>query len=286
MARLIVAHDWSGSLGPISHWPQSLKTTVALMIHSPVPLVLLWGADGIMLYNQGYAGFAGNRHPGLLGMKVLEAWPEAADLNTEVMRVGMAGGTLEYKDRELFLNRRGTLEAGWMDLFYSPVIDESGKPGGVIAVVMETTERVQTARNLTESESRLQTALSVGGGIGTWDWDVLNDKVIADARFAGLYGVDPARAKAGAPIAEFFTGIHPDDRDRVMASVQDALKTGKRFNATYRLVQPDGNMRFVEAEGRPILDADGVAVRFPGVSFDVTEAMHEQGRRFALVGFG
>lgn len=146
MARLIREHDWSASLGPVETWPATLKTTVGLMLHSPVPMVLLWGPDGIMLYNDAYGGFAGNRHPGLLGSPVLDGWPEAADLNRHVMDVGMAGGTLEFKDRELVLNRRGTPERGWMDLFYSPVIAEDGRPGGVIAVVVETTERVLARR--------------------------------------------------------------------------------------------------------------------------------------------
>ena len=155
MAGRIRAHDWSRSLGPAAGWPPSLKTTLGLMLHSPVPLVLLWGPPGIMLYNDAYGGFAGNRHPGILGMPVLDAWPEAADLNREVMAVGMAGGTLEYKDRELVLNRRGTPERGWMDLFYSPVIAEDGKPGGVIAVVVETTDRVLAQRETAAQGERL-----------------------------------------------------------------------------------------------------------------------------------
>src|ERR1700759_124205 len=54
MARLILAHDWSGDLGPIADWPASLRTTVGLMLRSPVPLVVLWGPVGIMLYNDAY----------------------------------------------------------------------------------------------------------------------------------------------------------------------------------------------------------------------------------------
>lgn len=155
MARLIAEYDWTTTLGPIASWPASLKTTVGLMLHSPVPLVLLWGPDGIMLYNDAYGVFAGNRHPGLLGSKVLEGWPEAADLNRKVMAVGMAGGTLQYKDEELSLNRRGKFEPAWMDLFYSPVIAEDGKPGGVIAVVVETTERVLARRKAIVQSQRL-----------------------------------------------------------------------------------------------------------------------------------
>jgi len=276
-AELIARYDWSRSLGPIGAWPQSLKTTVGLMIHSPVPLVLLWGEDGIMLYNDAYSVFAGKRHPQLLGNKVLEGWPEVADFNAHVMEVGLAGGTLEYKQRELVLNRHGTPQAAWMDLFYSPVIDESGKPGGVIAVVVETTQRVLAARKaiaereaLRDSEQRLQMALSAGDGVGTWDWDVPNDRVVADARFAMLYGVDPQTARDGASIEAFFANIHPDDMPQVQSRVADVLRTGETFSEEYRLVQPDGSVRWVIAQGRCTLAADGTPLRFPGVSFDIT----------------
>ena len=155
MSALIAAHDWSATLPPVERWPQSLKTAVGLLIHSPVPMVLLWGADGIMVYNDAYAGFAGTRHPGLLGARVLEGWPEAAELNAHVMATCMAGGTLQYKDRELVLNRHGRPETTWLDLFYSPVTDESGRPGGVIAVVVETTERVMAERRIVAQRDRL-----------------------------------------------------------------------------------------------------------------------------------
>ena len=155
MAALIRGYDWTSSLGPVPGWPASLRTTVGLMLHSPVPLVLLWGTDGLMLYNDAYGEFAGNRHPGLLGSKVLEGWPEASELNRHVMQVGLAGDSLQYKDAELTLNRRGSPERCWLDLFYSPVIDESGRPGGVIAVVVETTERVLARRSAVAQHEHL-----------------------------------------------------------------------------------------------------------------------------------
>lgn len=156
MSRLIAAHDWSASLGPIGRWPASLRTTVSLMLYSPVPMVLLWGEDGIMIYNDAYSRFAGGRHPKLLGSRVREGWPEVADFNDNVMRVGLAGGTLAYQDQELQLARRGQLESVWMNLDYSPVFDESGRPGGVIAVVVETTERVRTEAALRANAQRLR----------------------------------------------------------------------------------------------------------------------------------
>ena len=156
MADRIAAFDWSASLGPVADWPASLKTTVSLIVHSPVPIVLLWGEDGIMIYNDAYSAFAGGRHPRLLGSKVREGWPEVADFNDHVMKVGLAGGTLAYKDQELTLHRSGRPEQVWMNLDYSPVYDESGRPGGVIAIVVETTERVLAERRQADAKARQQ----------------------------------------------------------------------------------------------------------------------------------
>ena len=158
MASAIRSFDWSSTpLGPIDRWPQSLKTITGFLIRSAVPLVLLWGADGVMIYNDAYSVFAGRRHPKLLGAKVREGWPEVADFNDHVMKVGLAGNTLAYKDQELTLYRAGRSEQVWMNLDYSPVLDESGQPGGVIAIVVETTERVLTdRRTVAELEKQRQ----------------------------------------------------------------------------------------------------------------------------------
>ncbi len=157
MGARIAAFDWSStSAGPIDAWSQSLRSIVAFLVNSPVPLVMLWGEDGHLIYNDGYSVFAGERHPGLLGMKVLEAWPEVADLNAHVMRVGLAGGTLAYRNHKLKLNRTGTFEDCWLDLDYSPVFEDDGHPAGVMAVVVETTESVRSEQALRESEARLR----------------------------------------------------------------------------------------------------------------------------------
>ncbi|WP_139020733.1 PAS domain S-box protein [Bradyrhizobium sp. ORS 285] len=145
--RLIQTRDWAQtSLGPIEHWPQTLKIATAILLRSPVPMVMLWGGDGVMLYNDAYSVFAGARHPRLLGSKVREGWPEVADFNDNVMKVGLAGGTLHYSDQELTLFRHGRPEQVFMNLDYSPVVDESGVPVGVLAIVVETTARVLAER--------------------------------------------------------------------------------------------------------------------------------------------
>jgi two-component system CheB/CheR fusion protein len=157
MGKRIRAFAWEKtSLGPICDWPQSLKTAVNILLQSPVPLVMLWGKDGIMIYNDAYSIFAGKRHPYLLGSKVVEGWPEVADFNRNVMKHGLAGKTLSYKDQQLTLYRNNIPEEVWMDLNYSPIMDESGKPAGVLAIVVETTQRVLAEHNQQATEDELE----------------------------------------------------------------------------------------------------------------------------------
>jgi PAS domain S-box-containing protein len=154
---LVRTFDWSKtSLGPASSWPQSRKTTLDIVLRSPVPMVTLWGADGVMIYNDGYATFAGGRHPRLLGSKVLEGWPEVAEFNRVVMDVGMRGDTLSFKDQHLVLYRSGVAENVWLDLVYSPILDEQGQPAGVLATVVETTERVLAEQRQRRAEEDLR----------------------------------------------------------------------------------------------------------------------------------
>ena len=119
--------------------------------------------------------------------------------------------------------------------------------------------------------------------IGSWDWDIVTDRVTADPGFARLYGVDPAKAVAGAPIGEFFAGIHPDDLPAVQAEIAETIATGRSFDCEYRLCQPDGRARWVAARGRLIRAADGSAQRFPGISYDIDARKTGELRLAALV---
>lgn len=119
--------------------------------------------------------------------------------------------------------------------------------------------------------------------VGSWDWDVVADRITADPTFARLYGVDPGDAQRGTPLERFFGGIHPDDLPRVQAEIAEALATGAPFESDYRLRQPDGRARWVAARGQAQLDDQGRAIRFPGISFDIDARKTAELRLQALV---
>ena len=280
---LIGAIDWSNtSLGPISGWPESLKTTVGILLRSPVPIVLLWGPDGIMIYNDAYSIFAGGRHPLLFGSKVREGWPEVADFNDNVMQVVLRGGTLSYRNQELTLLRSGVPEQVWMNLDYSPVLGANGRPEGVLAVVVETTQQVVAERALAKAEERLRQALNASGMVGTFAWHVQSDTFYSDARFAEMFSVDPVKGDEGAPLSDYLAGIHPEDVQRIADAINRAVVTREKYVQEYRLVQKDGNIRWVEARGECLYGADGNPDRFVGVVVDVTDQKNAQERQRLL----
>ncbi len=270
---LLNGFDWSStSLGPISGWPDALRSAVRMMMLSEVPMVILAGErDGTLIYNDGYAVFAGERHPGIFGKPVLEAWPEIADFNVENMRRGFSGESWHLNGQELLLDRGGGPAPAFIDLSYSPIAGEEGRPVGVLAIVQEVTESVQAGRALEEYREKFDLALGASDMVGTWDWEIENNLVTADERFAALYGVSAGQAAGGLPIEDFLAAVHADDRQRVLAEIEAGLKTPGPVRFEYRVPNKDGTTRWVVASGRVITNEEGRAVRLPGVLVDITE---------------
>ncbi len=270
--RLFNTYDWaSNPLGPIPAWPESLKGAVRLMVAASNPMVMMVGEHGILLYNTGYAEFAGQRHPQIFGMPALEAWPEIADFNRVNIERGLRRESWTLRNEELVLNRHGEPESAWMDLHYSPIMMDDGQSIGTLCVVHETTDRVLAEQALARSEERMSLAINGSSLVGTWDWDVANNRVTADDQFAALYNLDPLRVGLGLPIEEFLRAIHPEDVQRVGDEIATAMRDGTAYKSEYRLIGPDAQVTWVVASGRPRLDAQGKVYRFPGVVMDVSE---------------
>ena len=283
VAALIRHFDWSRTaLGPLAVWPQSLKTTTETLLRSPVPIVLLWGADGFMIYNDAYSVFAGGRHPQLLGSKVREGWPEVADFNDHVMKVGLAGNTLAYQDQELTLHRHGLPEQVWMNLDYSPVISESGEPAGVIAIVVETTQRVMAERRVAESETRFRALVNATSDMVyrmSPDWRLMQQ---LDGR--GFL------ADTDAPkVAWMEEYLLPADRPAIAAAIQSAIETASVYHLEHQVRRLDGSTGWVSSRAIPLTDHDGRIVEWFGAASDISERMQardllkESEERFRLI---
>jgi hypothetical protein len=159
MGATIAAHDWSTTpLGPIEGWPQSLRTAVTICLHSRFPILLWWGDELVMLYNDAYLPILGASKRHALSRPGAQVWPEVWDVIGPMLTGVLAGeGATWSQDQLLLLDRDGFVEECYFTFSYSPIIDESGTPGGVFTAVTETTDRVVGDRRL-----RLLGALAAG----------------------------------------------------------------------------------------------------------------------------
>jgi PAS domain S-box-containing protein len=261
LAALIRGFDWEKTaLGPLERWPAHVKTLTSVALSSNLAMVMLWGAKGVMIYNDAYAEFAGGRHPRLLGSDVLLGWPEVADFNAHVMEAVFRNGqTLAYRDQHLVLARSGIPEDVFLNLDYSPILDDAGTPAGVLAIVRETTDRVHT-------EQRLRIAQQAGH-VGTFEWYPESGTLDVSDEYRRIWGLGPDVTVTD----ELLVGlIHPDDR--IIAGPSKLDTENPLEYAEYRRIDPQTKKIHWIARRGEVVSTPGIdARRFVGIAYDITD---------------
>jgi PAS domain-containing protein len=276
MRERIESFDWAATpLGPRATWSLSLVFAVDMIVASRFPSALRWGPEMVLIYNDAYGPMLGERHPRVLGKTFAEAPPSSVADSEGPERAIIAGASGGAALEDLLLETvhpDGSVTTGYFNVRLSPLPDAAAPSGvgGVLIALTEVTRRVRAEQALRASEERYQLALRAASGVGTWDWDIVADKIYADPRYAVFHNVDPERAAAGAPLSEYNKALHPDDMARLIKSGRTHLKTTADFDEEYRLIQADGSVRWVQTRGRVERDAKGWAVRHRGVMVDIT----------------
>ncbi|HWY54003.1 MAG TPA: response regulator [Terriglobales bacterium] len=150
LGRLIREHDWSQTpLGPIEGWPQSLQTSASICLASRFPIVLYWGAEYVVLYNDAYSTILGSKHPWALAQRCRDCWAEIWDTIGPMLESVVRTGEATWSDDLLLvLHRHGYAEECYFSFSFSPVRVEEGVVGGVFTAVIETTDNVIGERRL------------------------------------------------------------------------------------------------------------------------------------------
>jgi len=160
MARLIIAHDWSQtSLGDPEGWPQSLKTTLSILVNSKFPTVVFWGKDLVCFYNDAFRPSLGveGKHPWSLGKKGEEMWAEIWPIIKPWLDQVLAGGeSIWMEDQLVPFYRNGRIEDIYWTFCYNAVFDESDQPAGVLVTCTETTQKIQSLKRLEDSEQNFR----------------------------------------------------------------------------------------------------------------------------------
>jgi PAS domain S-box-containing protein len=270
-ASVIAAFDWSTTaLGPLQDWPRAVKHTVALLLRSPVAMVLLWGTDGIMIYNDGYARIAGGRHPSAMGSKCRESWPEIADFNDRVVRTCLAGGSLSFTDQRLTLHRDGHPADAWLNLDYSAVLDDDERPGGVLAIVSETTAKVRAENWQASERERLRQMFEQAPSFMAMLSGPRHEFVLVNPAYQQLVGT---RDVLGKTVREVFPDIEGQGFHELLDEV---FTSGKAFSATaapitfHDAASGASDLHYLDFVYQPLRDRDGRVIGIFVDGSDVT----------------
>ena len=152
-----------------------------------------------------------------------------------------------------------------------PVKDkDTGKILGLASVARDITKQREIEKALEEAREKLEIALDAGS-IATWTLDVQKNIVVADQNFAKFFGADPEVVAKGVPASFFASAVHPEDKQRVKKLVDEAVETGKNFEAEYRLSGPDHQYKWVLARGQVEYDNTHHPLYFSGTLLDIHE---------------
>ncbi len=212
-----------------------------------------------MLYNDAYCEIAGSRHPGLLGRTIRESWSELADFRAQVVRRVLDGNTVNCHDEHVVLLRNGEPEDLWLDINYSPVVDEAGTPVGVLAIIKNTTDRFKT-------EQRLRIAQEAGG-VGTFEWYPHTGRLEVSDQYRRIWGFSADVEVTDSLLASL---AHPDDRHEVVGPQRYGLANPINY-AEYRRIDPvTGEIRWIARRGE-VISLDGANPRYVGIVMDITD---------------
>jgi PAS domain S-box-containing protein len=283
-----LARDWSTHpLGPVSGWPASLRMSLGMVLGSAFPAFIAWGEELFIFHNDAYTPMLGAKAPNAIGAPLPQLWSEVWDTMAPLARRVLDGEALFFENFALTVERNGYPEQAWFTFSYSPLRDETGVVRGLTCTVIEVTDKVLALARHKEAEENYALSLEASGNIGTWSYELDTGATFVDERFARMFQVDAALARAGTDLERFTDMIHPDDRARVVAAIGHAIDTDTLYDIEYRIPQLSRGDIWVNARGKVFQDAATGRRRFAGVAVDITERKHaalarERSERLAL----
>lgn len=219
----------------------------------------------------------------VLGRSHYEVFPEIPERWKEVHRRGLAGEIVSA-DEDPFPRNDGSVQ--WITWEVRPWYLDNDV-GGITIMAEDVTLRVQARLAVEENEERLRQVLEKTH-TGMWDWEIGSGRVYWTSESFLLLGYKP-----GSVIPSYdrwATRVHPADREKTETEVHDAMAQRREYHRQFRVLWPDGTIRWIEAHGTFRYDRDGQCERMIGLMRDITErvlaeaALSESRERIQFVG--
>jgi PAS domain S-box-containing protein len=141
-------------------------------------------------------------------------------------------------------------------------------------------ERRQAEQGVRRSEESLRLALDAGR-CGVWDWDIARQHLNWSEEVFAIHGI--AQEDFKGRLEDFTSTLHPEDAGRVAEAIRQALERREDCEIEFRIVRPDGEVRWVNTKGRGFHDESGTPVRMLGAMLDVTDRHGAEEERARLL---
>jgi PAS domain S-box-containing protein len=236
--------------------------------HAGVGLVIVSPEQRYLYANRAYAALLGLPSAEIVGQRVADVVgpPYKDQLRPRLIRA-LAGERVQYEVRLPPLSP-GAGDDRYLALTYEPQFGEAGDVLSVVVAIADVTASKRTQRALEESEERLRVAASVAR-IGGFDWNVETGVNTWTPELEEMYGLE--RGTFARSQTAWLDLVHPEDRPSAQQKVDEALTTGAPAECEWRVIWPDGQIRWLSARFQCLKSPDGRPLRLTGVNFDITE---------------
>ncbi|MDH5765209.1 MAG: PAS domain-containing protein, partial [Gammaproteobacteria bacterium] len=168
--------------------------------------------------------------------------------------------------RGIICNKTKNNSYYWVEATIKPILDERNKPCGYISARTDISE-------LAINENRLRRSQAFAN-IGSWDWNVQSNNVYVSQPVSQLLGMDAEILETS--MENFLSTVHPEDKPRVLASLNHCLEQGIECNIEHRIITHDNQTRWLHQKGNVIRNSEGTVLQILGVMRDITDRIISQ----------
>jgi len=173
--------------------------------------------------------------------------------------------------REEILNYKKNGEEFWQELNIFPIANESGRFTHWVSIQRNITERKVSEKTILETKNRLELAARAGG-IGIWDYDFFNNRLVWDDQMCSLYGISPDQFSGSYDF--WARSLHHHDRGATELAITKAIEGGSEFNTQFRIIWPDGSVHVMRGIAIVERDIENKPLRMVGTNWDITELIN------------
>jgi PAS domain S-box-containing protein len=250
-----------------------VRLRLAAIVESSDDAIISKDLEGVIVsWNRGAQRIFGFTEAEAVGQPItIIIPPELREEENKILQRLWAGESIEHYET-LRVTKEGKRVN--VSLMIGPLKDSTGKIIGASKIARDITESKQSQDNLRESEERLRLAIETGG-MYAFEWDPATDLIERSGECSDIFSwIDDSAHDTGR---QFAARVHPDDRERYIATTETGLTaTNPTYQTSYRLLRPDGSVTWLEESGRAFFDAQGKMLRAIGIGVDVSDRKHAE----------